>query len=344
MKITNITNIPTQIQHQSIQVNTHKKYTPVVSNADYVSFKGLMKDEDKAQLKMCVYDLDDTLLEGNQKIRDKVIKFSSENDKILIYSSARPLKKVQPLIDDGTLKMPDYYVGNNGINIYKNKNGNLEEIKSWSDNLAKNFNKDEIKKFMLDIAKDNMFDEFKGNEKLILEKQRKFNGSKISEYEVYGSPLNAYYMMAPGVFDKTKPIIEQKLKEKNIEADVIFQNFDKNNLQNLEKYFPPQLANDMRNIATPRLNDDGSIDVAIIAAKSDKGKATEYLRKEHGFSTKEVFAAGDAENDYPNANKGYFFGLVSNASDSFKSLIKNCSNIIKASLPGAEGIYEIIEP
>ncbi|MFA6988978.1 MAG: HAD-IIB family hydrolase [Candidatus Gastranaerophilaceae bacterium] len=316
---------------------------------DKVSFKGLMSNKDKESLKMCVYDLDDTLLEGSQESRNKVLDFS-KNNKTLVYSSARPLKNVLPLIKDGTLVMPDFYVGNNGINIYKNVNGKLEEISDWSDRLAAKFNKDKVRSTMLDLAKANMFDKYEW-EKItktttMPEGQQEFRGSKITEYEVFGSPLNIYFMMAPGIFEKTRPLIEEKLKENNIEADIIFQNFDKNNLKNLGKYFPPQVAQDMLNHALPRLNKDGSVDVTIITAKTDKGEATEYIRNELGIEKNEIFAAGDGENDYSHTNKGYLFGLVSNATKGLKDLIKKLPNpnIIQTSKPGVEGVWEIVEP
>lgn len=319
---------------------------------DTISFKGLMNDKDKKSLKMCVYDLDETLLEGSQDSRNKVLDFSIDNNKILIYSSGRSLKQVLPLIEDGTIVMPDFYVGNNGIDIYRNESGKLEEITPWSDKLAEKFHKDKVRNFMTDIAKSNMFDNRawkKITETTAIPKgQQKFIGSKITEYEVNGSPLNIYFMMTPGLFEKTKPLIEKKLKENNIEAEVKFQNFNKKSLEmeTLNKYFSPQIAQDMRNHALPRLNKDGSIDIAIITAKTDKGTATEYIRNELGVEKKEVFAVGDAENDYSHANKGYFFGVVANATNGLRDLISKFadSNIIQAPKSGVEGIWEIVKP
>lgn len=319
---------------------------------DTISFKGLMNDKDKKSLKMCVYDLDETLLEGSQDSRNKVLDFSKDNNKTLIYSSGRTLKQVLPLIEDGTIVIPDFYVGNNGIDIYRNVDGKLEEITSWSDRLAEKFHKDKVRNFMTDIAKFNMFNKQEWNKiaetTTLPEGQQEFRGSKITEYEVNGSPLNIYFMMAPVLFEKTKPLIEKKLKENNIEAEVKFQNFNKKSLEmeTLNKYFSPQIAQDMRNHALPRLNEDGSIDIAIITAKTDKGTAAEYIRNELGIEKKEVLAAGDAENDYSHTNKGYFFGVVANATQGLKDLISKLpnSNIISTSKSGVEGLWEIVEP
>jgi len=309
-----------------------------------------MPNEAKKLIKLCVYDLDDTLLEGNQAVREKILDFSK--GKTLVYSSARALKNVQQLINDKTLITPDYCVCNNGLNIYKNLNGTLEEIKSWSKELGEKFDKEPVRKIMTKLAKENMFTkEDYAKMKLIEipEGQKAFRGSKITEYEVYGSPLNIYFMFAQGLFKKTLPTIEKQLAKAGIEADVNFQNFTKEglNLEKLKGYFPQgNIAKDMRNHALPRVNADGSIDVAIITAKGDKGKATEYIRKELGFNEKEIFAAGDGENDFTNTNKGYWFAFISNSTKGLKKLIgKNPpSNIIKTTKPGVKGIWEVLEP
>ena len=153
-------------------------------------------------------------------------------------------------------------------------------------------------------------------------------------------------MMAEGIFKKTLPSIEKQLAKDGIEADINFQNFDKNNLESLGKYFPADIAKNMKNHALPRLNPDGSIDVAIITAKADKGRATEFIRKELGLKEKEVFASGDGENDFTNTNKGYFFAFISNATEGLKKMmgLDSPPNVIKTSKPGAEGIWEVLEP
>lgn len=317
---------------------------------DNVSFKGLLADDKKDKIKMCVYDLDETLLNGLQPVRDKIIKFSKDKNRKLIYASARPLKQVTSLIKDGTLAMPDYYVGDNGLNIYKKQNGQLEEIKSWSNSLAKNFSKEKIREFMIDISNENKFDIPRHVEKIgayVPLGKEAYRDSKISEYEVAFSPLNIYFMMAPGIFDKTKYQIEKNLKDKNIEADINFQNFAKRTLEpeTLSKYFSPRVAIDMLNTAIPRLNQDGSIDVAIITAKSNKGKAVEFLRKQLNIERNEVLAAGDAENDFSNTNKGYVFALLANATEGLRNLVSklpDTQKIINTTKEGVEGIWEVI--
>lgn len=334
--------------------NSKNDFSVNRNNLPYqVNFKAMLQKSTLDGFKMCVYDLDDTLLEGSQTARNNILKFSKSSlndgmERILVYSSSRSLSKVQPLIDDGTLMMPDYYVGNNGINIYKNVKGQFKEIESWSENLAKGFSKDKIRNFAISLAKKNMFSREEWSKipkEIIPEGQKEFRGSKITEYETYGSPLNIYFMMAPDIFKKTLPEFSKFLNDSKIKGEIKFQNFGADNLKNLEKYFPAVVARDMRNHAAPRTNPDGSVDVSIISALSDKGKASEFLRKSLNIEPKAVFAAGDDVNDLANANKGYFFGMVSNATEGLKKmLIANPDNpqVIKASKPGADGIWEII--
>lgn len=336
----------------SSQQNNHCSYKKQALPYN-TNFKGLLPKSTVDKLRMCVFDLDETLLEGAQATRDKILEFSKSEvqngtKRILVYSSSRALKNVQPLIDNKTLTMPDYYIGNNGLNIYKNLDGKLQEIQTWSKGVAKGFSKEKIREFMVELAHQNMFSKkewAKIPKEIIPEGQKEFRGSKITEYEVFGSPLNIYFMMTPGMFEKNLPQIKNFLTKSGIEAEVKFQNFDKDNLNSLGKIFQPEIAKDMKNHAIPRLKPDGSVDVAIITAVSDKGKATEYLRETLGLKPNEIFAAGDDINDSSNANKGYFFAVVSNATDALKKTLSgrmDDSKIIRASKAGVDGIWEAI--
>lgn len=333
------------------------KNTKTKSNT---SFKALLSSQELNRIRLCVFDLDDTLIrldaEGKvikgkqQELRDNVLRFSTDTirdgiKRVLVYASSRPIKKIQPLIDDKTLVAPDFCVGDNGVSMFKKAGDHLEEIKDWAGEIAPGFKKDEIRGFMADIAKRNMF----GNEEwskvppeIIPAGQKEFRGSKITEYEVFGSPLNIYFMMAPGMYEKSLPDISRLIKEKGIKAEVKFQRFDSENLKSLNKWFPENVANDMRNHAAPRVNPDGSVDVVIITATSDKGKATEHIRKDLGIKTDEVLAAGDDVNDLSNADKGYKFILPQDAKSDFIKALEGFGNIIRPSKPGIEGIWEAI--
>lgn len=320
---------------------------------DKVDFQGLMPNKTKEALKMCVFDLDETLLEGTQEFRNKVFDFAKGNNKILIYSSARPIGKVQPLIEKGTLIMPDWCVCNNGINIYKNNNGTLEEIKPWYDSLIKSFDKEKIREVMLGIAKKNMFspEEWaKIPQEKLPESYKEFRGSKITEYDGFVENSNARFMMVPGTYAKIKDEFESKLAELGLKTNVTLQIYDKNELVPgfLEKYFSPEISEGIRGHHFPRMDKDGNVEVAFVSVKTDKGKATEYIRKVLGIKPKEILASGDAENDFTHANKGYFFAFIANSTKELKHLIETDTKvkqtrIFKTSKPGVEGIYEVIE-
>ena len=347
MKIQKVTvNQPNQ--KYNFKTNTYK--APSLTN-DRVGFTGLMPSKIKNALKLCVFDLDETLLEGPQEIRNKVLEFAKEKNKFLVYSSARPINKVQSLIDDKTLINPDFCVCNNGENIYKNNNGNLEELTFWSEKLAETFNKSKVRDAVLKIAKENMFSKeewAKFDSIPVPQEQKEFTGSKITEYIGFESPLNIRFYMAPGIFEKTVGAIKKQLAKSKVETNIVLQKYGAEELVPgfLEKYFSPKIAEDIRSHAIPRSDKDGLHDAMIISTKTDKGHATEYIRKLLGLKKNEVFASGDAENDYSHINKGYFFAFLSNATEGLKKMVSDLpkERIINATQPGVRGIYEVIEP
>ncbi len=348
MRIQAIRNFNTTNQAKSNNVKNNTTLLPY-----YVKFKGTLPKSIVDNFKMCVYDLDDTLLLGSQTTRDKVLNFSQKTlengaNRLLVYSSSRSLSKIKPLIENKTLAIPDYIVANNGVNIYKNGNGVFTEAEEWSKKLLENFDKKKIRNFMVEVANKHKFSQKEWSKipkENIPKGQKEFRGSKITEYEVFGSPGNIYFMMAPGMYEKCLPDINNFLVQSGTKAVVNFQNFDSKNLNELERFFSPEIAKDMRNHALPRLKPDGSVDVAIITVKSDKGSATEYLRKSLNLKPDDIFTAGDDVNDASQTNKGYFFAMVANATTGLKNILANASNnpkIIKTANEGADGIWEVI--
>lgn len=347
---------------RNVNFNSNKKQN--VSNTrefinqnyatDIVSFNGLMPNTVKKGIKMCVFDLDETLLEGTQKIRNRVMAFSKRNDRVLVYSSARPIGKVKPLIENGTLKMPDWCVCNNGVNIYKNINGTLEEVTAWSKELIKNFDKTKIRDVMLGISKKYMFtDAQRANmpARTLPASHPEFDASSIAEYESFGEDSNIRFMMMPGTYNKVIDEFTEKINQMGIKSDIICQVYTKNQLIPgfLEKYFSFEISQKIRECHFPRQDEQGNVEVLIASAKTDKGRATEYIRDILKLEPKQIFAVGDAENDFSHTNKDYFFGLISNATVGLRELmVKNIENypkrIIETSQPGVDGIYEIIRP
>lgn len=325
-------------------------------NFDSISFQRLLPKN--AKIKIAFFDIDETLKHWgdnvpehvSQNIRNKLFEYIKSHKIKLVYSSDRGLKEIMPLIEDGTLATPDWVVGNNGGVIYKNANGKFEEIKTWTARVAKHFYKDKVRDIMARIANEqgNMFtpEEWaKISPQDIPEGQKEFRGSKFTEYIGHESPINMRFVMAPGMYEQNIIRIKKALKQNGINANTIFLHFPPEMVtyESIAKYFSAENALAVRQHYVPRAFPDGSIDNLIISA-ADKGTASEYIRELLGLKRNEVFAAGDGENDFGHTNKGYYFALISNASEGLKKMIGKThkSNIIPTSKPGAEGILEAL--
>lgn len=356
MHITAISLMNRGINNRISNVNKNHTRNLYSTNFDYVSFQGLLPKN--AKIKIAFFDIDETLKhwddkmseEVSQTFRNKVFQHTKDNGIQIAYSSDRGFDRIMPLIEDGSLAMPDWIVGNNGGAIFKNVNGKMEEIKTWSENLAENFKKDQVRSLMAKIANEpeNMFSKeewAKVPPEIIPEGQKEFRGSKITEYVGNESPINIRFAIAPGVYEKNIQRIEQELKDSGINANLTFFHYAPNqvNYDGLRKYFGHQAALDVSNHYLPRLYPDGTGDTLLICA-TDKGVASEYIRKELGLKSDEVFAAGDGENDFGHTKHGYYFALISNAVTGLRNKIKqnNSTNIIEATKPGAEGILEVL--
>lgn len=343
---------------QRVNVNLNKFRTSVIGKTpkaqllaacDSVNFTGLISPEKLKKIKAFIFDLDGTLLEGTPEIREKIFKFVRDENKTLIYSTGRGISKVLPLIEDGTLMTPRYCVCNNGADIYKNIDGKLEEITSWSQAFETQFSKDKVREFMSKISKEYMFSPIEWDK---VNQGRVHNSeieSKILEYETYSSPWVIRFMLAPNISkNNLHKIIKKNLREFNINANVDFWAFDKKGvtLETLKNCFDPEIAENIYKNSIPRLREDGGFNSVSISVKTDKGTASEYLRKELKLKHRQILAAGDADNDYSNSNKGYFFILLANATEELKKLIRIFPRptIVRATKVGNEGIWQAIEP
>lgn len=344
--------VNTKNRVSSINQNYNRNLYP--QNLDSVSFQRLLPKN--AKIKIAFFDIDETLKhwdnnlseEDGQRIRNELFDYVKSHKIQTVYSSDRGLEKIMPLIEDGTLAMPDWIVGNNGGFIYKNTNGKFEEIKTWSAGLSKNFNKDKVREIMVKIAheKGNMFSQKEWANvpaEIIPEGQAEFRRSKITEYDGNVSPISMRFVMAPGMYEKNIKKIEQELKNHGIIAGTTLFHYSNPQITcgGLERYFSHQVALDIEHHYIPRSYPDGTGDSLLISA-TDKGMASEYIRKTLGLRHDQVFAAGDGENDFGNANKGYYFALISNAVEGLRKMISQTpkTNVIETTRPGAEGILE----
>lgn len=326
-----------------------------------IAFKRLLPQE--IMPKIAFLDVDETLInwaenlpkEEAQKIRNRLFDYLKSNKILSVYSSDRGYSGIMPLVEDGTLANPDYIVGNNGGFIHKNSNGKFNEIQTYSAGILQNFDKNKLRQVMAEIANrpENMFsaEEWaKVPPELIPEGQKEFRGSKITEYISQESPINIRFALAPGMYDQNIEQIQEVLAQNGINAGITFFHYPSKLMtkENQSKYisekFTQKLADDMFKHYIPRAYPDGSADAILISA-TDKGTASEYIRKSLGFEKTEVFAAGDGENDFGHANKDYWFGLISNASAGLRKLITTkpiSGKVIETTKPGVEGIIDIL--
>lgn len=328
-----------------------------LKQTDRVSFQRLIPNS--AKIKLAVFDIDETLKHWNdaidektaQKLRNKLFKYLKENKIQTVYASDRGYDKIISLVDDGTLMKPDWIVGNNGGYIYKNVNGKFVENKEWHKISTKDFDKTKTKEILIKIANEaeNMFspEEWaKFPPEIMPTTQMEFYRSKMTEYVGHESPTSIRLALAPGVYEKLINKIANELQKNNIKAGYTLFHYEKPliSAKGLEAYFSPEASKIIENHYIPRMYPDGCGDSLLISA-TDKGMATEYIRKQLGLKKGEIFAAGDGENDFSNTNKGYHFALFSNAVEGLRKMISELShpkNIWETDKPGVEGILDVL--
>lgn len=354
MQVASVSLAGVNTKNRVLSTNPNYSRNLYSQNPDSVSFQRLLPKN--AKIKIAFFDIDETLKhwdsnvseEFGQKVRNQLFDYVKAHKIKTVYSSDRGFDKITSLIEDGTLATPDWIVANNGGFIYKNVDGKFEEIKAWSAGLATSFNKNKVKEIITKIAheKGNMFSReewAKVPPEIIPEGQKEFRGSKITEYVGNESPINIRLAIAPGMYEKNIKKIEQELKNNGIVAGITLFHYANPQItcSGLEKYFSHPVALDIEHHYIPRMYPDGTGDSLLICA-TDKGMASEYIRKTLGLKPSEVFAAGDGENDFGHANKGYFFALISNAVEGLRKMIDQTPkiNIIETTKPGAEGILE----
>lgn len=326
---------------------------------DSVNFTGLMPNRIIKALKMCVFDLDESLLEGPLEVRRKVCNFVREQGKVLIYSSARPIAEVKRLVANNELIMPDFCVCANGAHIYENVNGQMEEVSAWANQMTQNFNKDKINQFMTSIARKHMFSAHEWEKRKPSRQPGEcieYLGSKVGGYNGIDSPLDVRFAVNKDVLDEVIKEATEVLKQKGIDAKVYVHYYTaaQTTLERYKRYYTPEKAEDVVNTVNARRNPDGGYNCLVITAKTDKGKATEYIRKNLRIKRREVLAAGDDINDSSHTDKHYFFIMLGNATQNLKDYINKLPFRHKRGLVmqkiytpeghGACGIWEVIEP
>lgn len=353
-----------------LPLNLHNNYTNTNNrNNDYVSnnhldydsiyFTGLMPKEMLSGVKMCIFDLDECLLEGSQEAREKVMEFAQSDGRKLVYSSARCIETIAEKIKAGTLVMPDFCVCSNGGRIYKAVGKEFVEIKEWTKKLEHQLQKDKVKELMIGLGREHPFttqewiDHFIVGNIPIPDRNIEFKNSKISTYEGADAPSNIRFIVAPDILKTIIAKTRKLLRENNIDAHTELHIYppDQLNEEDLHRYFSFKNARNLHNLIKPRINPNKSYNCMLINV-SDKGSASEYLRNLFGYKPEEIFAAGDAENDFTNANKGYLFAAMQSTSNRLKLLIGKMLHKHKDLAPkiftptksGADGLWEVLCP
>ncbi len=342
-------------------VSTSYQSKPLKNHeTDSVKFLGLLPKN--AKIKLAIFDIDETLKHWKfdlsdadgaayeQPFRNVLFSHLKEKNIKFAYSSDRGYEKIVSLIKNNVLAPADYIIGNNGGTIFKNVDGEFQEVTSWAEKLKKSFPKGEVHNFLVDYAKrkENMFAPHEINkiapEDMPLTK-KEFWGSKISEYDGNLSQTSVRLVLAPNIKDRVIPEIENGLMHKGITSTITHFHYPKEygEYEGLRSYFNHDESVELVKLYKPRLYPDGTYDSLLISA-NNKGMASEHLRKSLGLKKKEVFAVGDGENDFSNANKGYYFALISNATNGLKKLVDpiTSANIIKTEKPGVEGVIDVL--
>ena len=315
--------------------NNYKNIVPVKNQK--VSFCGLTNDD-----KPCLFafDLDGTFAHGTTKDIEKILNLKQQKNATLVYATGRNLDKFSKLQNDLAnkgieLPLPDYLIARNGLFIYKNVDGKLVEDSEWVDLIYKDFPKDKI----LSLVKDFAFtEEYALNSDG--KKPTKFEESKLCQFEFWGSDRMLQFVCDNSIDKKTEQTLNKVLKENNIPAIVLRQEFPKWMWDKLST--PEQLA-----VVNPRYNGKNYCTQIDILPK-DKADAVKFIQtRKLNLPNEEVLIAGNDDNDITMAklsSDGVNFIALANSSERLrgicKELQKQQANIYVAQKEGAKGILE----
>lgn len=296
--------------------------------ADKVSFSGLIPDNDLNNIKMHVFDLDGTFMEGDPEDRRRVVELTRQPGKTLVYASRRTLEKMLLAVKQTEgMPFPDYFAGSDGQRIYENRGYQMHEITEWSDGLKKTFDKDKIRGVIGEIGE-----------------------NRLKEYTFYDSDLGMNTIIRPGTGEQIRENLASSLEKAGVKAVITIQHYTR---QSLAKYMPeiPQERQDILNSLINEFgrNDQGGYDDIYISA-AGKGQAVKYLQDRLKLRPGQVVTAGDDTNDSSMAElsgQGTWFVLVNNASEAMNAFVKNLpgrDRIIWSTKAGITAIREAIEP
>jgi HAD superfamily hydrolase (TIGR01484 family) len=289
-------------------------------NRNNIAFSRLLPNE--INIKMVASDLDGTLLAGTKKARNTVMNQNC----VSVYATARQLERVTPLIEKGTLKLPDFLITDEGARMFERVNNCLRELTLWSEKAKHKYNPKVVTEVMDDIAKEKI----------------------AKEYNAFDSDIYKWFFIAPGVnCRKFLANVRKRLEARGVRAKLSLRKFPQKNmtLKGLQKYYTKEKALEIKEAFRHMQQPDGSAQVIVISADTEKGKAIEYIRKKLKLTKDDVLAAGDAIADFSMAKQGYNFAVIrSNETDALEKALlklKDQTRIYYPKAKGANGIKEV---
>lgn len=307
--------------NKTMKINYINKptYKPFKSNT-LIGFRGietLKADQFKSQRYMLAFDLDGTFLTGKKEDYDKFKDITKDKNATLVYVTGKTGNELPEVIEEYKkenidLPLPDYFIGNNGIHVFKvdkvNNSINMVEDKTW----VEKFKDFDIKKAI--------------NATLNYFENHKIDGKPVIQSTPWDeSQYTQWFYFHHKYLNQIEKKLTELFKTENIPFKIIID------------YVPSQFA---RKVAPEHLCDKEGGCYAFGISASDKADAVKHVQKQLAIKDENVIAAGNSGNDISLTIAGFCFILISDAADILKNFIKamNPANIIAVSKEGLAGI------
>ena len=226
------------------------------------------------RLLLCT-DMDRTLLPNGAQpesanARKYFSRLAAHPNVSIAYVTGRHLPLVQQAISEFMVPTPDYVISDVGTRIYHAMNNAWEEVKQWRDEIAEDWrgkNHVQLSQLFTNISE-----------------MRLQEPGKQSEFKL------SYYVSLDTEIDTILATMEQRLKQNQVDASLIWSIDEPNNI--------------------------GLLDV--LPRNATKRHAVEFLGEQLNYNINELIFAGDSGNDLPVIASKIHSILVANASPEIK--------------------------
>ena len=307
------------------------------------SFTGLIPKQDLDNMKMYVFDLDKTLLNGSSDDKRKIIGLVHKPGNVLVYASRRSIKGMQQEAGRGKdLPLPNYYIAIDGQKLYKNSDGQMLEIAEYGDKLKEKFPKNKILNSLRQIEEE--------------AGQRLFG-----VFQSYDDDPALQIMIKPGYQERVKKQLCEKLQEQGLDQEITcdhlsngtFERFYGSDNTSISRENKTRVEKLKKELGYP----DRGFDSLYIPTGT-KGQAAEYIMKQEKIEPEQLVSVGDGPNDASLAaltknGSGTWFIVISNAAEGLQKYIQSIAkgiqnlfnqHIVISPNPGAQGILDAIDP